>query len=84
MTCFDCLFFKPLVRTKCVNLREICNSVVSIGTEGYEFVEEKWEEYVDETRGRCHRFPPPISEEWPVVPKTGWCGEYRWNEDRSL
>lgn len=45
--------------------------------------EEKWEEYVDERRGRCHRFPPPISDEWPVVPKTGWCGEYKSNEDHS-
>jgi hypothetical protein len=39
--------------------------------------------------GRCHRFPPPIIVQmpvgmawsWPLVPITGWCGEFHWKAD---
>ena len=30
-----------------------------------------------EEKGICRRFPPAKGEQFPIVLKTGWCGEYK-------
>lgn len=34
--------------------------------------------------GKCRRFPPATTSQWPFTLPGDWCGEYKWEGDDGL